>query len=102
MHKRRNVTGHLPEPYRESVDRKMANAYAMSSCADAKAALEKLHRELLELNPSAARSLEEGREETLTVLPARPLDDLLRCTLATTHKTRSSRPSRWWTASAAG
>ena len=51
LHKRRNVTGHLPEPYRESVDRKMANAYAMSSCADA------LHRELLELNPSAARSL---------------------------------------------
>jgi hypothetical protein len=26
-----------------------------------------LHRELMELNPSAARSLEEGMEETLTV-----------------------------------
>ena len=34
MHKRRNVTGHLPEQYRESVDRKMANAYAMSSYED--------------------------------------------------------------------
>ena len=89
MHKRRNVTGHLPEPYRESVDRKMANAYAMSSCADAKAALEKLHRELLELNPSAARSLEEGREETLTVHRL-GLDDLLRCTLATTNPIESA------------
>ena len=67
MHKRRNVTGHLPEQYRASVDRKMANAYAMSSYEDASTALEKLHRELMELNPSAARSLEEGREETLTV-----------------------------------
>ncbi len=89
MHKRRNVTGHLPEPYRASVDRKMANAYAMSSCADAKAALEKLHRELLELNPSAARSLEEGREETLTVHRL-GLDDLLRCTLATTNPIESA------------
>ena len=30
-HKRRKVSGHLPEQYRASVDRKMANAYAMSS-----------------------------------------------------------------------
>ena len=67
----------------------MANAYAMSSCADAKAALEKLHRELLELNPAAARSLEEGREETLTVHRL-GLDDLLRCTLATTNPIESA------------
>jgi hypothetical protein len=43
------------------------NAYAMSEYVDAKRALERLHRELMELNPSAARSLEEGMEETLTV-----------------------------------
>ena len=61
----------------------------VSSCADAKAALEKLHRELLELNPSAARSLEEGREETLTVHRL-GLDDLLRCTLATTNPIESA------------
>jgi len=30
-------------------------------------ALGRLHRELMELNPSAARSLEEGMEKTLTV-----------------------------------
>ena len=34
LHKRRNVTDHLPEDYRESVDRGMANAYAMSKYAD--------------------------------------------------------------------
>ena len=89
MHKRRNVTGHLPQEYRASVDRKMANAYAMSHYGDAKKALEKLHRELMELNPSAARSLEEGREETLTVHRL-GLDDLLRSTLATTNPIESA------------
>ena len=89
MHKRRNVTGHLPQEYRASVDRKMANAYAMSHYGDAQKALEKLHRELMELNPSAARSLEEGREETLTVHRL-GLDDLLRSTLATTNPIESA------------
>ncbi len=38
----------------------------MTSYADAKAALERVWRQLAHLNPSAARSLEEGMEETLT------------------------------------
>ncbi len=37
----------------------------MRGYADAKAALERLWRQLADLNPSAARSLEEGMEETL-------------------------------------
>ena len=89
LHKRRNVTGHLPEDYRESIDRKMANAYAMTDYQDAKRALEKLHRQLMELNPSAARSLQEGMEETLTVHRLQ-LDDLLRRTLATTNPIESA------------
>ncbi len=89
LHKRRNVTGHLPEQYREAVDRKMANAYGMSKYADAKKVLEKLHRELMELNPSAARSLEEGMEETLTVHRL-GLDEMLRRTLATTNPIESA------------
>ncbi len=89
LHKRRNVTGHLPEDYREAVDRKMTNAYAMSNYADAKRALEKLHRELMELNPSAARSLDEGMEQTLTVHRL-GLDELLRRTLATTNPIESA------------
>ena len=44
-----------------------AVAYAMADYSDAKRALGLLHRELMDLNPSAARSLEEGMEETLTV-----------------------------------
>ena len=39
----------------------------MADYADAKRALDRLQRELMDLNPSAARSLEEGMEETLTV-----------------------------------
>src|SRR5271169_2839620 len=55
------------EEHKPSVKKKLQNAYAMTEYADAKRALERLHRELMELNPSAARSLEEGMEETLTV-----------------------------------
>ena len=51
LHKRRNVTAHLPADYRDSVERKMINAYQMTHYEDAKKALEKLHRELMELNP---------------------------------------------------
>ena len=39
----------------------------MKHYADAKQALKQLLRELMDLNPDAARSLEEGLEETLTV-----------------------------------
>src|ERR1700674_726660 len=67
VHKRRNVIDHLPEEHKSAVKKKRKNAYAMTESADAKRALDRLHRELMELNPSAARSLEEGMEETLTV-----------------------------------
>ncbi len=89
LHKRRNVVGHLTEEYREEVDRKMAAAYQMSSTADAKRALEKLHRELQELNPSAARSLAEGMDETLTVHRL-PLEGWLKRMLATTNPIESA------------
>lgn len=67
VHKRRNVVEQLPEEYRAMVDRKMAVAYAMAGYAEARRALDQLHRELMDLNPSAARSLAEGMEETLTL-----------------------------------
>ena len=67
VHKKRNVVDHLPEEYKADVRRKLQNAYGMADYQDAKRALQKLHRELMDLNPSAARSLEEGLEETLTV-----------------------------------
>jgi putative transposase len=45
----------------------LQNAYAMVEYDAGKKALENLHRELMHLNPSAARSIAEGIEETLTV-----------------------------------
>jgi len=57
--------------------------------AYAKRALERLHRELMELNPSAARSLEEGMEETLTVHRLR-IPSKLRRTLASTNVIESA------------
>jgi transposase-like protein len=60
VHKRRNVLDHLPDEHKPAVKKKLQNAYAMTEYADARRALERLHRELMELNPSAARSLEEA------------------------------------------
>ena len=78
VHKKRNVVDHLPDEHKADVRRKMQNAYAMAEYADAKRALEQLHRELMDLNPSAARSLQEGMEETLTVHKLRVPDRLRR------------------------
>ncbi len=89
MHKRRNVCGHLSEEHRDAVDRRMAAAYALGSTQEAKRELDRLHRELQELNPSAARSLAEGLDETLTVNRL-PLEGWLRRTLATTNPIESA------------
>ena len=67
IHKKRNVLDHLPEEHRAEVKSKLDRAYSMVHYADAKQALQRLHPELMHINPSAARSLEEGMEETLTV-----------------------------------
>jgi putative transposase len=89
VHKKRNVVDHLPDEHKADVRRKMQNAYAMTEYADAKRALEQLHRELMDLNPSAARSLEEGMEETLTVHKLR-VPDQLRRTLCCTNVIESA------------
>jgi transposase-like protein len=67
VHKRRNVLDHLTDEQKPLVGKKLNAAYGMEDHAAAKLALTQLHRELMDLNPSAARSLEEGLEETLTV-----------------------------------
>jgi putative transposase len=67
VHKERNVVDHLPEDFKRDVRRKLRNAYGMTNYSDAKRALESLHRELMHLNRSAARSLEERMEEALAV-----------------------------------
>jgi putative transposase len=89
VHKRRNVIDHLPEEYKADVKKKMQNAYSMMDYDKAKSALDRLHRELMDINPSAARSLEEGLEETLTVHKLRvPVQ--LRRTLSSTNVIESA------------
>jgi putative transposase len=89
VHKKRNVVDHLPEEHKTDVRRKLQNAYSMADYQDAKRALERLHHELMHLNPSAARSLEEGLEETLTVHKLR-VPDQLRRTLSCTNVIESA------------
>lgn len=67
IHKRRNVCGHFSDQCTSSWDRKLIQAYDEPEYGSAKKALERILRELMEVNPSAARSLEEGLEETLTL-----------------------------------
>jgi putative transposase len=66
-HKRENVVRYLTKPQQVLWRRKLQAAYAHPRYVDAKRALLKLGRELAVLNASAARSLEEGLEETLTL-----------------------------------
>jgi putative transposase len=68
VHKRRNVLDHLTDEQKPAVARKLNAAYALENHAAAKQALNALPRELMDLNPSAARSLGEGMEETLTCI----------------------------------
>jgi transposase-like protein len=89
VHKRRNVLDHLTDEQKPAVAKKLNAAYALEDYAAAKQALNTLHRELMDLNPSAARSLEEGMEQTLTVhrlhLPMQ-----LRKTMASTNVIESA------------
>jgi transposase-like protein len=89
VHKKRNVVDHLPDEHKSDVKRKLQNAYAMADYGDARRALDRLHRELMDLNPSAARSLEEGMEETLTVHKLR-VPEQLRRTLCCTNAIESA------------
>jgi transposase-like protein len=89
VHKRRNVLDHLTDEQKPAVAKKLNAAYALEGYDAAKEALNELHRELMDLNPSAARSLAEGLEETLTIhrlhLPVQ-----LRKTMASTNVIESA------------
>jgi putative transposase len=89
VHKRRNVLDHLTDEQRPGVAKKLNAAYALEDYAAAKQALNALHRDLMDLNPSAARSLGEGMEETLTVHRLR-LPMQLRKTMASTNVIESA------------
>lgn len=103
QHKRRNVRDHLVEEHRVSIDARIAAAYKMADYDGALKSLELTVRYLERLNPSAAASLKEGLEETLTVHKL-GVTGLLRKTLATTNpiescfsvtRTITGRVKRW-------
>lgn len=89
VHKRRNVLDHLTDEQKPTVARKLNAAYALEDYTAAKQALDGLHHELMHLNPSAARSLNEGLEETLTVHRLH-VPQQLRLTLASTNVIESA------------
>jgi putative transposase len=66
-HKRENVVAYLPKEEHGSWRRRLQAAYERPTYAEATAALRRLQEELEARNQSAARSLREGLEETLTL-----------------------------------
>jgi transposase-like protein len=67
VHKKRNVLDHLPEEMRAQARAALSEAYAAASYQLALTQLQNLARSLGKKQPSAASSLREGMEETLTV-----------------------------------
>lgn len=66
-HKRENVVAYLDESQQVLFRRRLQQAYEKTTYKEAKAALDALHRELETVNMSAANSLAEGIEETMTI-----------------------------------
>jgi transposase-like protein len=66
-HKRENVVSHLPKARQAAMRMRIQKAQEEPDYARAKAALMRIHAELRLQNESAARSLLEGLEETLTL-----------------------------------
>jgi putative transposase len=67
IHKRRNITDHLPEAERGPVDAKLARAFANPDPDAGLRAARELARTLQARHPGAAASLKEGLEEMFTV-----------------------------------
>ena len=83
-HKRENVLEYLPLVKRPAMRRKLQAAYEQPTYDKAQAALKRLRSELALMNQSAAKSLDEGLEETLT-LHRLGLAEELRLSFATTN-----------------
>jgi transposase-like protein len=66
-HKRENVVSYLPKADQSAWRKKLQRAYREPTYEAAKERLAGLHAELQQINRKAARSLQEGLEETLTL-----------------------------------
>ena len=103
QHKRRNVLAHLPKEHQHAIDARIRAAYNMASYENARKSLELTVKYLEKLNPSAAGSLKEGLDETLTIHKL-GVTGLLIKTLSTTNpiescfsvtRTITGRVKRW-------
>jgi transposase-like protein len=103
VHKTRNVLGHLPDDRHADVRAAMREAYRCTKPETAKRLLNNLARALQKKHPSAAASLREGLDETLTVIGLGLSASLTR-SLSTTNpienmngriRTTARRVKRW-------
>lgn len=83
-HKRRNVLSHLPKKLHTNVNKAMKDAYRSRDAKLARRRLGQLAARLEQDYPSAAASVREGMDETLTV-KAMGLPEALERTLSTTN-----------------
>ena len=67
VHKKRNVLEELPKQHHRQVSLRMTRAYNLVSEEEARKELLALSKDLESINPSAARSLLEGLDDTLTL-----------------------------------
>jgi len=88
VHKARNVIDHLPDDQRASAKAILTRAYGSADITKARRLLHDLARRLEDDYPSAAESVREGLDETLTVLTLH-LSDRLRRSLTTTNAIES-------------
>ena len=88
IHKLRNVLDHLPERQRPWVKAILQRAYRSAEAATATRLLHDLARRLEVDHPSAAASVREGLEETLTIM-ALGLSESLRRSLSSTNAAES-------------
>ena len=96
VHKTRNILEYLPDRLRPWVHATLRRAYGCGDRGKARRLLDDLARRLEDEFPSAAESVREGLDETLTVLSL-PVSDRLRRSLATTNPiemVRSIHPKR--------
>lgn len=98
VHKQRNIVEHLPKEKQKQAIWKLRGAWAKNGPAEALKELRSVGRWLDEISPGAARSLEEGLEETLT-LQRLGINELVARSFSSTNLIEScfSR-SRNWTA----
>ena len=88
IHKLRNILDHLPERQRPWVKAILQRAYRSADVATATRLLRDLAKRLEVDHPSAAESVREGLEETLTII-ALGLADSLRRSLSSTNAAES-------------